>query len=202
MKVYLREISEYPIELQFSENETWVKKILNQLNENTSPEKQKNCTQIKLNIQKVDDVFVITGKIDTLLSLSCSRCLDSFVHHCKPKFTSLYCKNSEMVNPRSKGQAKSAHEPPNSNDQFSDIDITYLEENYINLSDLVTEQLQLQVPFQPLCNKNCKGLCTHCGTNFNLGKCACEKIITKKPFATLSNLKNLSKTENKNELQR
>ena len=105
-----------------------------------------------------------------------------------------------MVNQSNKGLAKSAHEPLNPDDQFSDIDITYLEENFIDLSELVSEQLQLQVPFQPLCNENCKGLCSHCGTNFNHGKCACEKIISKKPFATLSNLKTLNKTETQDEL--
>ena len=154
MKVFLREITENPLEFKFSENEAWIKKILDQLNENKR--EQKGSTQVDLSIQKIDEVIVITGKVLTDLYLCCSRCLDSFEHFCKPKFTSLYCKNSDMVNQSNKGLAKSAHEPLNPNDQFSDIDITYLEENFIDLSELVSEQLQLQVPFQPLCNKDCK----------------------------------------------
>lgn len=70
-----------------------------------------------------------------------------------------------------------------------DLDITYLSEDYIELGELITEQLQFQIPFQPLCKKDCKGICIQCGEDKNLGNCHCKPIPKNSPFAVLQNLK-------------
>lgn len=71
----------------------------------------------------------------------------------------------------------------------NDLDITYLSEDTIDLKAVLTEQLQLQVPFQPLCREDCKGICFNCGADLNVGRCACAKVTKANPFAALKELK-------------
>lgn len=70
-----------------------------------------------------------------------------------------------------------------------DLDITYISEDFIELGDVLSEQLRLQVPFQPLCKEDCKGMCAQCGADLNLGRCACAKLAKATPFSVLKDLK-------------
>ena len=92
---------------------------------------------------------------------------------------------------QNQGFARHAHNSDEDEAVLSgqDLDITYLSNDWIDLGDVMTEQLQLQVPFQPLCAESCKGMCTHCGTDLNRGRCACAKIKSDHPFSALRDLK-------------
>lgn len=46
------------------------------------------------------------------------------------------------------------------------------ETGILDLSPLVREYLLLDVPLQPLCRPDCKGLCPECGVNRNLSTCS------------------------------
>jgi uncharacterized protein len=88
-----------------------------------------------------------------------------------------------------KGHARHAHDDNHDTSTSGDLDITYLSDDFIELGDVLTEQLQLQVPFQPLCKETCKGMCTQCGADLNQGRCACAKITKNTAFSVLQNLK-------------
>ena len=90
---------------------------------------------------------------------------------------------------QNKGHARHAHDASRDISGSQDLDITYLSSDLIELGDVLTEQLQLQVPFQPLCKESCKGICTQCGADLNQGRCACAKIAKNTPFSVLQNLK-------------
>lgn len=45
----------------------------------------------------------------------------------------------------------------------------------IELDDVVITDILLSLPQKFLCRQDCKGLCPQCGSNLNLGDCACEK---------------------------
>lgn len=84
------------------------------------------------------------------------------------------------------GFARHAH---NSEDdamisEGKDLDITYLSHDYIDLGEVLAEQLQLQIPFQPLCKSSCHGICSQCGTDLNQARCACA-MIKSNPFSIL-----------------
>ena len=174
----------------------------------SSQVKKSRPIQVHFNLRQVDDVVVITGKIKTTIELICSRCATNFAMPAQPSFSALYCKDPEMagvgylqkVGPKgeeeerpagqNRGYARHQHDPDHERDVESgkDLDITYISEDTINLEDVLTEQLQLQVPFQPLCNKDCKGMCTQCGADLNVGRCACKKIGSL-AFSVLKDLK-------------
>ena len=44
--------------------------------------------------------------------------------------------------------------------------------NELDLSDQIRDELVLSVPFNPLCDEGCKGLCPVCGGNRNLTACS------------------------------
>lgn len=48
------------------------------------------------------------------------------------------------------------------------------ENGILDLAPLVREVSLLEVPMQPICRPDCRGLCVTCGQNFNEGTCNCE----------------------------
>lgn len=72
------------------------------------------------------------------------------------------------------------------NEKFSHKLIESLEEDYnddyietpdmvLDVDDLVTSDILLNLPHKYLCKEDCQGLCQKCGKNLNLGSCDCEK---------------------------
>ena len=47
------------------------------------------------------------------------------------------------------------------------------EDSFIDLAPLVRQLSVLEVPMQPFCKSDCKGLCVECGQNLNEGSCDC-----------------------------
>ncbi|MEF2560363.1 MAG: DUF177 domain-containing protein [Eggerthellaceae bacterium] len=67
------------------------------------------------------------------------------------------------------------------------------EDHVIDLSDLLTAALSLELPQTPLCDDDCKGLCAGCGANLNHETCTCESSqeddeFNRNPFAVLRNI--------------
>ena len=57
-----------------------------------------------------------------------------------------------------------------------DSDDEYIEtpDYEIELDELVTEDILLELPGKLLCKDGCKGLCAKCGKNLNDGNCQCD----------------------------
>ncbi len=47
----------------------------------------------------------------------------------------------------------------------------------MSLEEIARQEFILQRPLQSLCSEDCKGLCTLCGANLNLGSCDCQAPI-------------------------
>ncbi len=52
----------------------------------------------------------------------------------------------------------------------------------------IRDEFLLSFPMRFLCKEDCKGLCTRCGADLNLGECACEKKVIDPRFAKLAAL--------------
>lgn len=51
----------------------------------------------------------------------------------------------------------------------------YLSEDHLlNLDQVVVDEIVMDLPYQVLCSKECKGLCPNCGVNLNHETCACK----------------------------
>lgn len=210
MKIYLHEIKDHDKEVDVTEAEPWVAKTLESLDEDSEEEfrpakaKAPRPAKIHFNLRKVDEVIVVSGDMKTHVNLLCSRCAAAFQLPLDEHFTALYCKDKEMAgisyldkngNPRGQNKSYARHAQSDSDDNgateaANDLEITYIAEEHLDLSAVLMEQVQLRIPFQPLCREDCKGICSNCGADWNLGRCACAKIMNKNPFSVLKNFKN------------
>jgi len=181
MKLFLNDFTTTEKKLVFSDDAPWVTEILNSLDETTplAKNEKKRLLQIKFTYRRVGDFFHLSGEYDTEIHLLCSRCAIFFNMPCQKRFSFLFTKNQTV----------------DSNNCDLDVEASNLEdmiiltEDFIDLQAILNEQLQLQLPLQPLCQKDCKGLCPHCGTDLNHGRCACNKITANNPFGVLKDIK-------------
>lgn len=62
-------------------------------------------------------------------------------------------------------------------EQEDDGSFIVLPDMMLDVEMLIHDDILLQLPYQHLCNENCKGLCPKCGQNLNEGSCSCEEDI-------------------------
>lgn len=96
------------------------------------------------------------------------------------------------------GMARSTHRPTSSSShrlEDQDIDITYLTEDFIDLGDILAEQLQLQIPYKPLCNADPdrKGKACHPSEEptggIELEQKIADRMFRESPFSVLKGIK-------------
>jgi uncharacterized protein len=107
-------------------------------------------------ISKVGQSILIEGKVLTSLRLRCVRCLNEFVYP--------LCSTYELTL-RSIGEATFPEEAELGRE---DMERSFFKGGEIHLSEIACEQVFLEVPYQPLCQEECKGLCPVCGKDLNL----------------------------------
>ena len=64
----------------------------------------------------------------------------------------------------------------------------------VNISNIIYDNIVIQVPVKFLCSEECKGLCQKCGKNLNIGDCNCDKNTIDPRLAIFDEL--LKKKEN------
>ena len=117
--------------------------------------------ELAFDLHKDKDRFRVEGTVRTVLELPCSRCLESYRLPVDAALDLRYLPVSE----RSSGDDTEVAE--------EDVDISFYQDDQIDLSDLLREQFYLALPMKPLCREECRGLCPQCGVNRNTGTCDC-----------------------------
>ena len=123
-------------------------------------------------VKKVGEEVYVKGRIETLLSFVCSRCLMPFEFPVNSAFDLVYFPEELEV----------AREELESDD----LNISFYYSRKIDLREVVLEQLNLTFPFKPLCSETCQGICPVCGKNIDSGDCSC---VTKDSDSRLEKLK-------------
>ena len=72
-------------------------------------------------------------------------------------------------------------------DTADNPELFLLEGDEIDLDEILTTCFVLDMETKFLCSEDCKGLCSTCGKNLNLGPCECRKPIDPR-FAVLEQL--------------
>jgi uncharacterized protein len=119
----------------------------------------------------------VEGTISAELEIECTRCLKKIDKQFELPFEAAF------VAPENYTQAKEAEL------NAEDLDVSILEGNEIDVSELVREQILLNLPEQVFCSEDCKGLCEKCGANRNLINCNCLENEVDPRWAALKNLK-------------
>jgi uncharacterized protein len=136
-----------------------------------------SATEGKLFFQATPTGIEVVGSIQTALSLHCARCLKEFVLPIGLEFEERFVlmKDAPMDEDVELLQ--------------DDMDVSFLPEEGIEINDIVAEQIWLNIPMKPLCHDGCKGLCSICGADLNLGECGCDRWQSDPRFAVLHNFK-------------
>jgi uncharacterized protein len=116
---------------------------------------------LDFDIHKDKDRFRLEGTVRTVLELPCSRCLDAFRLPVDAAFDLRYLPAALVATEEERRIEE------------EDLETSYYRDEQIDLNELMREQFYLALPMKPLCHDDCRGLCPHCGTNLNLGACAC-----------------------------
>lgn len=134
-----------------------------------------------LEIRKESDLVVAAGRLFFNVALTCSRCLAVFEETIEDRFELRFSRRiPEDVHPSGADEIELTAEQ---------IGLVFYKEDVIDLKEPLQEQVILALPFKPLCDPNCRGLCPHCGIDRNKQRCQCDDQKASTPFAVLKDLK-------------
>jgi len=105
-----------------------------------------------------DRKVLLTCKVETSVLLECSRCLELYPQYLGFSYEELY-----------------TEEPFRVIGKLTEEDFKFtIENNIIDISNSVRENIILNLPIKPLCGDDCRGLCHVCGKNLNRESCNCS----------------------------
>ncbi len=134
--------------------------------------------QSEAGVKKSGRSVLIKGKLSTILRLHCVRCLKDFSYPLSSAFEAMLLPPSEQ--PDSKEEVEL---------DAPDMESAFYDEEEIRVSGIACEQVFLEIPYQPLCQEACKGLCPVCGKDLNLSGCECVREKFSTGFSLLKDLK-------------
>lgn len=73
--------------------------------------------------------------------------------------------------------------------------VSPLVDRNIDLTDLVSQLLEVDEPIAPLCSPDCRGICPTCGVNRNVASCTCVQSAVDPRLAGLARLRDEAETE-------
>ena len=119
--------------------------------------------------------LLVTGIVSGDAVTTCVRCLDPAEY-------------------RLEGEVEGYFTIPGSDVELTEEEQEECEPLNEDLTSLLVAALSLELPQTPLCDDDCKGLCSGCGANLNYEECTCDKSEVEEdfhenPFAVLKNLK-------------
>ncbi len=118
-----------------------------------------------LDIEKSDSDIFIKGYIDVDAKMRCARCLAEFKSHIHSDIDLIFLKTVQKEAQGEYGKELS----------IEDLDINYYSGEELVVTEILREQITLDLPIKPLCKPDCKGLCPRCGTDLNKEKCNCPE---------------------------
>jgi len=128
-------------------------------------------------IKKAGRLVFIKGRLQTILRLQCVRCLKEFS---SPLATTFELTLHPLKDAPSEEEMELGSE---------EMELNFFEGGEIRLSEIACEQIFLEIPYQPLCQEKCKGLCPTCGKDLNVSSCECVREELTSGFSALKKLK-------------
>ncbi len=118
---------------------------------------------------------VITGKASVTFRGSCDRCLRETKISVDLDFIREIC-------------SPEVDEPDTIEDQAD-----FMEGYYLNIENLVNNEILMNWPAKILCSNNCKGICKICGKDQNTGNCECDTFVPDPRMAKIKDIFNANK---------
>ncbi len=127
--------------------------------------------QVELTVERVGDLYLAQGQLETKIQTFCSRCLTEIPYEVKSEidFSLVEFADKEKYSPE-------------------DVDIVFHSDLVVDISPMVIETILISLPMRILCHPECKGLCAKCGINKNIETCKCERDDIDPRWAKLKDL--------------
>lgn len=109
-----------------------------------------------LRLESVSDGVLVTGTAVVSVAGECGRCLEPLAYDTEVDLQELF--QYPATDARGRLVADSEDE---------DEDLPELEDDLLDLEPTLRDAVILALPLQPLCQPDCRGLCTQCGANLN-----------------------------------
>jgi uncharacterized protein len=103
---------------------------------------------LDLRLEAVMEGVLVTGTASAGLEGECVRCLEPITDDLSATFQELYVYDDR----------RDLHSTPEEDDEAS-----LLQDDLLDLEPVLRDAVVLALPFQPLCEDDCPGLCTECG---------------------------------------
>jgi len=109
----------------------------------------------------------VSGRVETRVNVECDRCLKTLEMPVSAGFKLQYITGQDY---------ETSHAAALTADEMA---LSVFDGEVIDVDEIVREQILLSVPDRALCDENCRGICSMCGTNLNAGSCDCNhpKVI-------------------------
>ena len=130
----------------------------------------------RVELTNTGKTVVARGSIAGQGVLTCSRCLRDFPWRFDVSFVE-HCALRQIDDPA-----------VYATDEDEDDPIPIVDDELVDLTELVRQMIALEVPFQPLCKPDCRGLCHTCGAVLDEEACRCEGDAVDPRWAKLKGL--------------
>lgn len=139
--------------------------------------KLKDAAEVEGNLKKGIVQTDVRGKVSARIEAECNRCLQAAEVFLDFPFDAVFVTRENYT------QEKEAEL------RADDLEVSVFEGDEIDLTELVREQILLNLPTQVFCREDCRGLCQKCGVNLNLVDCNCGEEKIDPRWSALRNLK-------------
>jgi uncharacterized protein len=117
-------------------------------------------------ISRTPQGLFVEGKFGGVISLECVRCLCDYPQPLRWEFSELFAFTQDNV---------------------TESDLLVPDDAHIDLQPLVYDFAFVEIPINPLCKPECRGLCVECGQNLNEKDCG-HRPETGSPFSVLKDI--------------
>lgn len=118
--------------------------------------------------ESVVEGILVTGKVHGHISAECARCLSQLGSAVEVEVCELFASPGAAI---------------------TDDDVYRVSGREIDLEPMLRDSLALALPLNPLCRRDCKGLCAGCGADLNVAECACSDTAPDPRWAPLEALR-------------
>ena len=101
--------------------------------------------ELDLRTEAVMEGVLVTGTAKAVLEGECARCLEPISDEIEVRFQELFVYDDREVDPD------------------EELEVSKLQDDLVDLEPLLRDAVVLALPFQPLCEDDCPGLCVECG---------------------------------------
>ncbi len=118
--------------------------------------------------------ILVSAQLSGVVEVICCRCLGDMQHAIDLNLETVYLPATAEM----EGDLEADRESS---------EIGYYRKE-IRLGEYLLSEMGLSMPLRHVCSEDCKGLCSECGANLNIGSCSCEVAVDPR-FAKLAGLK-------------